>query len=88
MQKAPIKEPPRKAHRLSKHLGEFSELSSDTSERLIVKQKTIRVLLDTGSSGDLLFVAKGISKVHTYIEEGCATIVGHFKWHLYNQKGG
>jgi hypothetical protein len=27
----------------------------DTSERLIVKHRTIRVLLDTGSSGDLLF---------------------------------
>jgi len=26
-------------HRLSKRLGEFSELSSNTSERLIVKQK-------------------------------------------------
>ncbi len=32
------------------------------SERLIVKQKTIRVLLDTGSSGDLLFVRKGSHK--------------------------
>jgi hypothetical protein len=49
-------------NRSSKHLGKFSKLSSDTSKRLIVKQKTIRVLLDTGSSGDLLFVAKGSQK--------------------------
>ncbi len=49
-------------NRPSKHLGESSELSSDTNKRLIVKQKTIRVLLDTGSSGDLLFVAKGSQK--------------------------
>ena len=34
----------------------------DTSERLIVKHKTIRVLLDTGSSGDLLFLEKGYNK--------------------------
>ena len=31
----------------------------DASERLLVKHKTIRVLLDTGSSGDLLFLEKG-----------------------------
>jgi hypothetical protein len=37
----------------------LSETISNTSKRLIVKQKTIRVLLDTGSSGDLLFVRKG-----------------------------
>jgi hypothetical protein len=40
----------------------LSESVSDISERLIVKQKTIRVLLDTGSSGDLLFVRKGSQK--------------------------
>jgi hypothetical protein len=34
----------------------------DTSKRLIVKQKAIRVLLDTGSSGDLLFLEKGSKK--------------------------
>jgi hypothetical protein len=45
-----------------KHHDDFSESISDTSERLIVKQKTIRVLLDTGSSGDLLFVRKGSQK--------------------------
>ncbi len=49
-------------NRSSKHLGGFSKLSSDTSKRLIVKQKTIRVLLNTGSSGDLLFIAKGSQK--------------------------
>jgi hypothetical protein len=32
------------------------------SERLIVKNKTITVLLDTGSSGDLLFLEKGSNR--------------------------
>jgi hypothetical protein len=32
------------------------------SYKLIVKSKTIRVLLDSGSSGDLLFLKKGASK--------------------------
>ncbi len=46
----------------NKHLNGLSEPVSDVSERLIVKQKTIRVLLDTGSSGDLLFIKKGSQK--------------------------
>ena len=37
-------------NRSSKHHGGFCEPSSDASKRLIVKQKTIRVLLDTGLS--------------------------------------
>jgi hypothetical protein len=78
---------PKKKKILLKHLIIFRKPSSDASKRLIVKQKTIRALLETGSSGDLHFM-KGISKIHTYFEEGCATIVGHFKWHLYNKKGG
>ena len=49
-------------NRSFKHLGRFSEPPSDASKRLIVKQKTIRVLLDTGLSGDLLFIAKGSQK--------------------------
>jgi hypothetical protein len=36
----------------------------DTSERLIVKNKTIRVLLDTGSSGDLLFWKKDLTSTY------------------------
>ena len=32
------------------------------SRKLIVKNKTIRVLLDSGLSGDLLFMKKGASK--------------------------
>jgi hypothetical protein len=31
----------------------------DNSKKLIVKNKTIRVLLDSGLSGDLLFIKKG-----------------------------
>jgi hypothetical protein len=38
----------------------------DASEGLIVKKKTIRVLLDTGSSGDLLFIRKGSQKYISY----------------------
>ncbi len=34
----------------------------EASKRLLVKHKTIRVLLDTGSSGDLLFLEKGYNK--------------------------
>jgi hypothetical protein len=34
----------------------------DTNKRLIVRHKSIRVLLDTGSSGDLLFLEKGSNK--------------------------
>ncbi len=34
----------------------------DASKRLFVKHKTIKVLLDTGSSGGLLFLEKGSSK--------------------------
>jgi hypothetical protein len=41
---------------------DLSKSISNTSERLIVKQKTIRVLLDTGSSGDLLFIRIGSQK--------------------------
>ena len=40
----------------------LSESVNNTRERLIVTQKTIRVLLDTGSSGDLLFILKGSQK--------------------------
>jgi len=39
-----------------KHLKGLYEPNNDASKRLLVKQKTIRVLLDTGSSGDLLFI--------------------------------
>jgi hypothetical protein len=35
---------------------------SSVSSGLYVKNKTIRVLLDSGSSGDLLFMKKGSSK--------------------------
>jgi hypothetical protein len=43
-------------------LKEADPPPKDTSERLIVKHKTISVLLDTGSSGDLLFLEKGSNK--------------------------
>ncbi len=46
------------------HHGGLNEPSSNASERLIVKENNLRVLLHTGSSGDLLFIKKGS---HTYI---------------------
>ena len=39
-----------------KGLNEAEPPPKDTSKRLTTKHKTIRVLLDTGSSGDLLFL--------------------------------
>jgi hypothetical protein len=52
-------------------------------ERLLVKQKSIRVLLDTGSSGDLLFLEKGSNKyipdVRRAVPESCSTSNGTFK---------
>ena len=52
----------RHLNRPLKYHDGLSETVRDNSKRLIVKQKTIRVLLDTGSSGDLLFVRKGSQK--------------------------
>jgi hypothetical protein len=67
---------------LKRHDG-LSESVSNTSERLIVKQKTIRVLLDTGSSGDLLFVRKGSQKyiptMKRAVPQSCFTSNGTFK---------
>jgi hypothetical protein len=46
--------------RSNKRLKEDSQPPEVASERLLVKQTTIRVLLDTGSSGDLLFLKKDL----------------------------
>jgi hypothetical protein len=46
--------------RSKKRLKEALPPPKDANERLIVKHKTIRVLLDTGSSGDLLFFKKRV----------------------------
>jgi hypothetical protein len=71
------------------HHEGLSEPVSNVSKRLIVKGKTIRVLIDTGSSGDLLFIRKGSHKYIPCVKRaGYSTIVGHFQWHLSNQKGG
>jgi len=43
-------------NRSKKHLKGLHEPINDASRRLLVKQKTKRVLLDTGLSGDLLFI--------------------------------
>ncbi len=58
----------KKKHRNSAKLHQIglNEPAKDASEGLIVKKKTIRVLLDTGSSGNLLFIRKGSQKYIPY----------------------
>jgi hypothetical protein len=64
-------------------LKEAQRPPENTSKRLIVKHKTIRVLLDTGSSGDLLFLEKGSNKyipvVRRAVPESWSTSNGTFK---------
>jgi hypothetical protein len=66
-----------------KRLKEASRPPEGTSKRLIVKHKTIRVLLDTGSSGDLLFLKKGSNKyipvVNRAVPESWGTSNGTFR---------
>jgi hypothetical protein len=66
-----------------KRLKEADPPPKDTSKRLIVKHKSIRVLLDTGSSGDLLFLEKGSNKyipvVSRAVPESWSTSNGTFK---------
>ncbi len=50
--------------RSKKRLKEALPLLEGASERLLFKQKTIRVLLDTGSSGDLLFLKKSLTSTY------------------------
>ncbi len=44
------------------HQKGLNEPVNNVSKGIIVKEKTIRVLLDTGSSGDFLFIQKGSQK--------------------------
>jgi hypothetical protein len=66
-----------------KCLKEAKPPPKDTSERLLAKHMTIRVLLDTGSSGDLLFLEKGSNKyipvVSRAVPESWSTSNGTFK---------
>jgi hypothetical protein len=66
-----------------KCLKEANPPPKDTSERLIVKHKTISILLDTGSSGDLLFLEKGSNRyipvVSRVVPESWSTSNGTFK---------
>ncbi len=47
-----------------KHLKEAQPSPEDASERLVVKNKTIRVLLDAGSSGNLLFLKNDLTSTY------------------------
>jgi hypothetical protein len=66
-----------------KHLKEVLPPPEDAIERLIVKYKTISVLLDTASSGDLLFLKKGSNKyipvVNRAVPESWGTSNGTFR---------
>ncbi len=53
-------------NRSLKRPNELKESVTDISKRLIVKQKTIRVLLDTGSSGDLLSCEKDLKNTYQH----------------------
>jgi len=59
-------------NRPKKHLTGLHESIDDASKGLLVKQKTIKVLLDTGSSGDLLFISKGSQKYIPTIKRAIA----------------
>ncbi len=58
------------------------------SSGLKVKNKTIRVLLDSGSSGDLSFMKKRVQYTHFHCRAGCPSVVGHFQQHLCHRQGG
>ncbi len=75
-------------HSATSHQIGLDEPAKDVSKGLIVKEKTIRVLLDTGSSGDLLFIRKGSQKYIPYTKRAAPQSWGNFQWHLSNQKGG
>jgi len=53
-----LKKKKKALNRPKKHLKGLCESTNDASKGILVKQKTIRVLLNTGSSGDLLFIKK------------------------------
>jgi hypothetical protein len=64
-------------------LEEVQPPSKDASKTLLVKKKTIRVFLDTGLSGDPLFLEKGSNKyipvVNRAVPESWSTSNGTFK---------
>jgi hypothetical protein len=55
-------------NRSKKHLSGPDGPPNNANKRLIVNTKTIRVLLDTGSNGDLLFIKKGSNKYVTTVK--------------------
>ncbi len=66
-----------------KHLKEAQLPPEDASKTLVAKHTAIRVLLDTGSNGDLLFLEKGSNKyipvVSRAVPESWSTSNGTFK---------
>ncbi len=58
------------------------------SSGLYVKQKTIRVLLDSGSSGDLLFMKKGSSKCISVVKRVVPQLWGTSNGALFTDKVG
>ncbi len=70
-------------NRSKMHPKEAQRPPKDASKRPLVKSKTIRVLLETGLSGDLLFLEKGSNKyipiVSKPVPESWSTSNGTFK---------
>jgi hypothetical protein len=46
------------------------------------KQNIVRVLLDSGSNGDLIFVNKDKPMLLPYLKKAGSTVVEYFKWNL------
>ncbi len=65
------------------HLEEGQQPPNNAIKRLLVNRKIIRVLLDTGWSGDLLFLEKGSNRyvlvVNSAVPESWSTSNGTFK---------
>jgi hypothetical protein len=73
-----------KGLKLSKlHLTGVQWPTKDASKRLLVNKKIIRVLLDIGSSGDLLFIEKGSNQCILFarraVPESWRTSNGNFR---------
>jgi hypothetical protein len=63
-------------HRSKKHYNDLNKPIRDISKRLIVDKLTIGVLLDTGSSCDLLFVGKGSDKYIPSVKRATTLVSG------------
>ncbi len=70
------------------HQKELNEPVNDVSKGLIVKEITIMVLLDTGSSGDLLFIRKGSQQYIPCVKRAAPQSWGTFNGTFLTKKVG